>query len=106
MTYDRELAEHVRELVGDRPDVTERRMFGGLAWLVNGNMAIVARGQGGLMLRLDPADHENALNLPGAEPTIMRGREMRGWIGVARPGPDLATWVDRGIGYASTLPPK
>jgi TfoX/Sxy family transcriptional regulator of competence genes len=108
--YDEEVARRVGDLLGDRPDVKQVRMFGGLAWLVNGNMAVVVRGQGGLLVRIDPAEHDAMLEQAGTGTMVMRGRPMRGWITVTpqacatRSG--LATWVRRGLTYALTLPAK
>jgi TfoX/Sxy family transcriptional regulator of competence genes len=109
MAYDEELAARIRELLSDEGAVTEQKMFGGLGFLVNGNMAVAASGQGGMMVRVDPAAAE-PLIAKGAEPMVMRGREMKGWLRVvvddvptkAR----LRSWVDRGVGYARSLPPK
>ncbi|MEU4480254.1 TfoX/Sxy family protein [Micromonospora sp. NPDC023966] len=110
MPYDENLANRVRELVGREPGLAERRMFGGLAMMVNGNMAVVVRGAGGLMVRVDPAESERLEEEPGAQATVMRGRPMRGWITVdpsaCADGADLARWVDRGLRYAGTLPAK
>lgn len=110
MAYDEELAEQVRALLDGRPEVTEVRMFGGLAWLANGNMAVAVRRQGGLLVRTDPADTETMLDEPGTDTMVMRGREMRGWITVAPQActahEDLARWTERGLSYALTLPPK
>lgn len=110
MAYDEDLANRVRELVGREPGIAERRMFGGLAMLVNGNMAVVVRSAGGLMVRLHPAESERAQAEPGALPTVMRGRPMRGWITVepaaCEPEADLARWVARGVSYTRTLPAK
>ncbi|MET8907492.1 TfoX/Sxy family protein [Micromonospora sp. NPDC004551] len=110
MAYDEHLADRVRELVERAPGFAEKRMFGGLAMMVKGNMAVVVRGAGGLMVRVDPAESERLEAEPGAQATVMRGRPMRGWITVdpsacAGDG-DLARWVDRGVGYAGTLPAK
>jgi TfoX/Sxy family transcriptional regulator of competence genes len=110
VAFDERLAERVRRILDDQPDVTERRMFGGLAFLVGGNLALAARGQGGLLVRVDPADHDAALAEPGTEPMVMRERLMRGWIAVA-PGAcakpaDLNRWVRRGLAYTLTLPAK
>ena len=110
MAYDEHLAERVRDLVGRDAGLAERRMFGGLAMLVNGNMAVVVRGAGGLMVRVDPAESERLEAEPGAQATVMRGRPMRGWITVdpaacARDA-ELSRWVDRGVAYAGTLPAK
>ena len=110
MAYDEELADRIRELVGSERGVTEMRMFGGLAFLINGNMAVAASGQGGLMLRIDPADTAKLLTEPDARPFEMRGREMDGWLRVDTSGlttkRQLKRWVDRGVGYARSLPPK
>ncbi|MEV7267317.1 TfoX/Sxy family protein [Micromonospora aurantiaca] len=110
MAYDEDLANRVREALGHEPGITERRMLGGLAMMLRGNMAVVVRGAGGLMVRVDPAEAERALAEPGAEATVMRGREMRGWVTVSPDAcerdPDLTRWVDRGVRFARTLPAK
>ena len=109
MAYDEDLADRIRELVAaDRP--IEKKMFGGLAFLVNGNMAVAASGQGGILVRVDP-DESDALIADGkAHPMEMRGREMRGWLRVdaenVKTKPQLAKWVQRGIAYAGSLPAK
>lgn len=110
VSYDEELADRVEDLLGARRDATPKRMFGGLAWMVNGNMAVVVRSKGGLMVRVSPDDHDDLLAEPGAATTVMRGHPMRGWITVspeacAAPS-DVAAWVDRGLAYALSLPPK
>ena len=109
MAYDEELADRIRtEVAGE--NLTEMRMFGGLAFLVGGHMAVAASGQGGLMLRCDPDETEALLAEPGAEEFEMRGKTMRGWLRVdaAAVADDdaLATWVARGTAYARSLPPK
>lgn len=110
MAYDEALAERIRQLAGGEPRLTEKKMFGGLAFLVGGNMAVAASGQGGLMVRVAPESSDDLVAATGARPVVMRGREMRGWLRVE--AADLATkralaaWVDRGVGYARTLPPK
>ena len=110
MAYDEDLARRIRELVGDEDGVTEQRMFGGLAFLVGGNMAVAASGQGGLMVRADPADPEGLLDEPHARPMEMRGRTMDGWLRVdgqgVRTKRQLEPWVRRGVAYARSLPPK
>ena len=110
MAYDEDLANRIRELLADEDAVTEKKMFGGLAFLLNGNMAVSASGQGGLLVRLDPADTDAALARPHAARMEMGGRTMGGWIRVAPEGVDtggeLASWVERGVGFAKTLPPK
>ena len=103
MAYDEELAEQVRALVPD--GTAEKKMFGGLAFLIGGNMAVAASGQGGLLVRVDPAASDELVRTTRAETMVMRGRAMPGWLRVD-PGDDLAEWVARGVGYAGTLPPK
>jgi TfoX/Sxy family transcriptional regulator of competence genes len=110
VAFDEELAVRVRELVGHERGLTEKRMFGGLAMLLAGNMAVVVRGKGGLMVRVDPAEQEAALTERGAAPAEMRGRPMRGWVTVAEPGyaadEDLRRWVARGVKAARNAPRK
>ena len=110
MAYDEDLANRIRELVSGEANVTEMRMFGGLAFLVNGNMSVAASGQGGLMLRVDPADNDALLKKPHARPMEMRGRTMEGWLRVDADGVrakrQLEPWVRRGVAYARSLPPK
>jgi TfoX/Sxy family transcriptional regulator of competence genes len=110
VAYDEDLANRLREQLAAEEDVSEKAMFGGLAFLVNGHMAVSASGQGGLMVRIDPADTDDALSRPHAQLVEMRGREMPGWIRVAGEGVktkrELSAWVRRGVGFARTLPPK
>ena len=110
MAYDEDLANRLRELLADEPGVTEQRMFGGLAFLIGGNMAVAASGKGGLMLRVDPDQTDALLEKPHAAPFEMRGRGMRGWLRVGAEGVrakrQLEPWVKRGVGYARSLPPK
>jgi TfoX/Sxy family transcriptional regulator of competence genes len=110
MAYDEALADGVRDVLADRPDVTAKRMFGGLAFLVRGNMAVAVRGQGGLLVRVDPAEHDDLLAEPGTETMTMRGRPIRGWLSVAPAAcashADLAAWVKRGLTYALALPAR
>jgi TfoX/Sxy family transcriptional regulator of competence genes len=110
VAYDEELADRIRELLSDEPDLTERRMFGGLAFLIGGNMAVAASGQGGLMVRVDPAESDDLVGSTPARPMEMRGRPMRGWLrvdtGHVGSTPELAAWVKRGASYARLLPPK
>lgn len=110
MAYDEELAGRIRELVGDEPNVTEQKMFGGLAFLVGGNMAIAASGQGGILVHVDPETGDDLASSTDAHLMEMRGRELRGWLRVAaehvRAEPDLAKWVEIGTSYARSLPPK
>ena len=110
MAYDEDLANRIRELIAAEENVTEQKMFGGLAFLVGGNMAVAASGQGGLMLRVDPDETEALLANSPARPFEMRGREMRGWLRVddedVRTKRQLQPWVRRGVAYARSLPPK
>ena len=110
MAYDEDLANRIRELIAADPDVTEKKMFGGLAFLVGGNMSVAASGQGGLMVRVDPADTDALVSRPHAGPFEMRGRAMQGWLRVDAEGVrtkrQLEPWVERGVGYARSLPPK
>ncbi len=110
MAYDEQLAQRIRELVAIEPGLTERRMFGGLAFLINGNMSVSASGQGGLLLRIDPAHTEELAAKPHAGRFVMRGREMDGWLRIDGEGvatkAHLARWVARGVDYARSLPPK
>jgi TfoX/Sxy family transcriptional regulator of competence genes len=110
MAYDEDLANRIRELVLTEPGVTEQRMFGGLAFLIDGNMSVSASGQGGLMLRVDPDETDELLSKPHAQPFEMRGRTMQGWLRVAPEGlgtkRELERWVARGVAYARSLPSK
>jgi TfoX/Sxy family transcriptional regulator of competence genes len=110
MAYDEDLADRIRELIAGESDVTEQRMFGGLAFLVGGNMSVAANGQGGLMVRVEPEDTDALLAKPHTRPFEMRGREMRGWLRVdlegVRTKRQLAPWVKRGVAYARSLPAK
>ncbi|HSD79333.1 MAG TPA: TfoX/Sxy family protein [Solirubrobacteraceae bacterium] len=110
MAYDEHLADRVRELIAGEPGVTEQRMFGGLAFLVAGNMSVAASGQGGLMVRIDPEQTDALLAEPHARPFAMRGRAMQGWLRVdpegVKTGRQLEAWVTRGVAYARSLPPK
>jgi TfoX/Sxy family transcriptional regulator of competence genes len=110
MPYDDELADRVRALLDGDPDVTEKRMFGGLAFLTGGHMAVAASGQGGLMVRVAPDETDALLAEPGARPMEMRGRELDGWVrvdaGAVEDDAQLEAWVARGTTYARSLPPK
>jgi TfoX/Sxy family transcriptional regulator of competence genes len=110
VAYDEELADRIRVLLGDRAGVTEKMMFGGLAFLLGGNMAIAASGQGGILVRVDPEESDELVSTTPAEPMEMHGRRMTGWLRVdsAHVADDsaLAEWVGRGTGYAASLPPK
>ena len=110
MSYDEELAERIRTLIGSAPNLTEQKMFGGLAFLLGGNMAVAASGQGGVLVRVDPAQSDELVATTSAQPMEMRGREMRGWLRVAsadvREDDELARWVELGTTYARSLPAK
>ena len=110
MAYDEDLAGRLRELIADETDLTEQRMFGGLAFLVAGHMAVAVSGQGGLMARVEPDATDKLLAKPHVRPFEMNGREMRGWLRVDTEGVrtkrQLEPWVRRGVAYARSLPPK
>ena len=110
MAYDEALAERIRALVASERGLAEQKMFGGLAFLVGGNLAVAASGQGGILVRVDPAESDELVETTPAEPMEMRGRSIPGWLRVEGPeveGDDeLSKWVERGVGYARSLPPK
>ena len=110
VAYDEELADRIRELIGSEPGLTEQKMFGGLAFLIGGNMAIAASGQGGVLVRVDPAQSDTLVATTNARLMEMRGRQMRGWLRVdaedVRTKRELAKWVDLGTTYAGSLPAK
>ena len=110
MAYDEALAQRVRELVARETGLSEKKMFGGLAFLIEGNMAVAASGQGGLLVRVDPAQSDALVARSSARPMEMRGREMAGWLRVdgehVRTRRQLSAWVERGVTYARSLPPK
>ena len=110
MAYDEDLADRIRELIAAQPGVEEKRMFGGLAFLINGNMSVAVSARGGLMVRVPPDETEKLLAREHVEPMIMAGRETRGWLRVSDDGVktkrQLQAWVSRGVDYAKSLPPK
>ncbi|HET7691307.1 MAG TPA: TfoX/Sxy family protein [Nocardioidaceae bacterium] len=108
MAYDEQLADRIRDLLTGEEGLTEQRMFGGLAFLVNRNMAVAVSSQGGLLVRADPDAAEAWMEGDHVAPMEMRGRSMKGWLRVAEPtaSKDLELWVQRGVEYAKTLPPK
>jgi TfoX/Sxy family transcriptional regulator of competence genes len=110
VAYDEDLADRIRELIDDEAGLTEQKMFGGLAFLVGGNMAVAASGQGGLLVRVDPGTSDGLVASTGARPMEMRGRQMQGWLRVdadaVRTKRQLATWVRIGTDYARGLPAK
>jgi len=110
VAYDEDLANRIRELVGGESGVTEKKMFGGVAFLIGGNMAISASGQGGVLVRVDPSGSDALVDSTPAEVAVMRGRPMPGWLRVAdhdvRTKRQLAKWVGLGTAYARSLPAK
>jgi len=110
MAYDEEIADRIRELLAGEADLTEMKMFGGLAFLIGGNMAVAASGQGGLLVRVDPADSDRLVASTSARLAEMRGRQMQGWLRVdaeqLRTKRQLARWVELGSSYARSLPAK
>lgn len=110
MAYDEELAERLRAHVVGEPGLSEKKMFGGLAFLINGNLAVSASGQGGLLLRVDPAHTQALISEPLVRRFEMRGREMDGWLRVdpkaVESDDELGRWVAHGVAYARSLRPK
>jgi TfoX/Sxy family transcriptional regulator of competence genes len=110
MAYDEDLAGRIRELLAGEPDVAEKKMFGGLAFLVGGNMAIAASGQGGVLVRVAPEQSDGLVATTNARVAVMRDRPMPGWLRVdaedVAASDELAAWVERGSSYARALPAK
>jgi TfoX/Sxy family transcriptional regulator of competence genes len=110
VAYDEELADRIRELLGSEPGLTEQKMFGGLAFLIGGNMAIAASGQGGVLVHVDPEQSDELVATTSARLMEMRGRRMKGWLRVdaedVRGKRQLASWVELGAAYARSLPAK
>ena len=110
MAYDEHLAQRIRELLASEAGLTEKAMFGGLAFLINGNMVVSASAQGGVLLRIDPAQAHELAAKPHAGRFVMRGREMDGWLRIEAEGlktrEQLVRWVARGVTYARSLAPK
>ena len=110
MAYDEALAARIRDLIGPDPELTEKKMFGGLAFLIRGHMAISASGQGGVLVHVDAAHSDDLVATTKATIAVMQGREMAGWLRVSAEhvgaDTDLEPWVDRGVEYARSLPPK
>ena len=110
MAYDQELAGRIRQLIGSDPELTEKKMFGGLAFLIGGNMAIAASSEGGAMVRVDPAHSDALVATTKATLMNMRGRDMPGWLRISsddlRTDDQLAPWVEIGTEYARSLPPN
>ena len=110
MPYDEDLADRIRALLAGEHNLKEQKMFGGLAFLIGGNMAIAASGQGGVLVRVDPEKSDELVATTDASLMEMRGRSMTGWLRVdlehVRSKSELAAWVERGAGYARSLPAK
>ncbi|HXB89310.1 TfoX/Sxy family protein [Mycobacterium sp.] len=110
MAYDTELVERIRELLAPERGVDEKRMFGGLAFLINGHMAVAASREGGLLVRVPPQETEKLLDRAHVNPMVMAGREARGWLRIDPEGlktkRQLAGWVARGVNHVHSLPPK
>jgi TfoX/Sxy family transcriptional regulator of competence genes len=110
MAYDEQLATRIRALLGDEPGLEEKKMFGGLSFLIGGNMAVAASGQGGALVRVDPDESDALVETTEARLMKMRGRSMRGWLRVApehlETDAQLTKWVELGRAYARSLPPK
>jgi hypothetical protein len=110
VAYDEALAARIRDLLGSEPGLSEQKMFGGLAFLIGGNMAIAASGQGGLLVHVDPEQSDELVESTNARLMEMRGREMRGWLRVdsddVRTKRELAKWVELGAAYARSQPAK
>jgi hypothetical protein len=110
VAYDEELAGRIRTLVSSERGLAEKRMFGGLAFLIGGNMAVAAGGTGGLLVRVDPDESDALVAKTKAYPMEMRGRQLQGWLrldsGDVRTKRQLEPWVKRGVSYARSLPPK
>jgi len=110
VAYDAQLADRIRELLLFDPDVAEKRMFGGLSFLINGHIAVAVSGRGGLLMRAEREQREQLLAMPYVEPWMMRGRELEDWVRVGEEAvaedADLRWWVGAGVGLARALPPK
>jgi TfoX/Sxy family transcriptional regulator of competence genes len=110
MAYDEELAGRIRALLGSRPGLTEKTMFGGLGFMIGGNLATAASAQGGILVRVDPDQSDELVASTPACPMESGGRTMKGWLRVdaaeVADEEELAQWVERGAAYASSLPPK
>jgi TfoX N-terminal domain len=110
VAYDKDLADRIRALLATDHDVAEKKMFGGLAFLIGGNMSVSASGHGGMLLRCDPDETKALLREPHAGPFEMRGNMMSGWLRIESEGldsdADLRRWVDVGVSYARSLPAK
>ncbi len=106
MAYDEVLAGDIRDLLRDHPGLIEKKMFGGVGFMIHGHMAVAANSGGGMMVRVDPATVEDLLDPPAVDLFDMGGRTMAGWLKVTEPGDTLSAWVQRGVDYTESLPPK
>jgi TfoX/Sxy family transcriptional regulator of competence genes len=110
MAYDEDLASRIRELIASEDGFTEQKMFGGIGYLIDGNMAVGVSGEGGLMIHCPKEETEALLAKPGARPFEMRGREMKGWLRVDAESVsterELESWVMESVAFARALPPK
>lgn len=110
MAYDEELADRAREILSGEPEVVEKRMFGGLGFMVAGNLALSVGSSGGLMLRVDPADRASLDEDPRVRPFEMSGRTMKNWryvhVDASVDDAELQRWIRYGVSYAHSLPPK
>ncbi|HEV3279992.1 MAG TPA: TfoX/Sxy family protein [Acidimicrobiales bacterium] len=110
MAYDEDIADRIREVIGTERGLTEKKMFGGLAFLIGGNMAVAASGQGGVLVRVDPEQSDRLVDSTDATTAVMRGRPMQGWLRVApehlRTKRQLNRWVGLGVAFARSLPVK
>ena len=110
MPYDEQLPDRIRKLLAGEPNLTEKKMFGGIGFMLGGNMAVGASSQGGILVRVDPEQSDELVSSTEAYPMEMRGRSMAGWLRVdaehVEDDADLAKWVDIGSAYAGSLPPK
>lgn len=110
MAYDEELAFRLRAALETVDGITDKRMFGGLAFLLHGHLLVAASSKGNLMLRVDPERTDTLLAEPHVIPMEMGGKQPKGWLRVEAPGYDsdaaLQRWIDEALGYARTSPPK
>jgi TfoX/Sxy family transcriptional regulator of competence genes len=110
VAYDQDLADRIRALLARNHDVVEKKMFGGLSFLIGGHLAVGVSGSGGLLMRADPDETDELLTQPYVEPFVMRGKAMNGWVRVNEEGvaddAELKRWIESGVGFARSLPPK
>jgi TfoX/Sxy family transcriptional regulator of competence genes len=111
MAYDEQLAEEVRERLAEVDgELIEKKMFGGLGFMLDGNLVVAASRRGGLLVRTDPADADEVESQPGVEPMKSAGRRMPGWVfvdaGALRSEAELDAWMSRALAFVATLPAK